>query len=257
MKKTFLSIIAVLLCIFSANAQTEKRNYSAKNFTGISASHIFSIEITKGNKYNVSIEAPASVFELIKIRQSGDKVDFSLKNELPRSLRDITESITVRITMPYLTEIELSGASKLSGNGVFSSKGKEIEIELSGASRIKDLCVEAPKVSIDASGASRAELFADTKEMEAEASGASKILVTGNVARMKAEISGASALDAKNINCNYMDLEADGASKAIVCVQETLKVDLSGAAKCEYIGPEDVNLRIDSISGASTLRRVR
>lgn len=257
MKKIALSFILAFACILSANAQTDTRNYSAKDFTTISASYVYSIEVTKGNGYNVSIEAPVSLFDLIKVKQNGNNLDFSLKKELPKKLRNLTESIKVTITMPCLEGVDLSGACKLACNGVFSSNGKMFKAELSGASRIKDLCIEAPKVNLEIDGASRAYIFVDTQDVKADIDGASKLEISGNAPVIKADVSGASALNAKNVNCTTMDLEADGASKALVCVQKTLKVDLSGAAKCEYIGPEDLNLRIDSISGASTLRRVK
>jgi len=257
MKKIALTIIAALSCILSANAQTVTKNYTVKNFTGITASHMFTIEVTKGNKYSMSIEAPENLFDEIRIRQHDKELDLSLKNDLPKKLRDVKESIYVKITMPNLDEVELSGAAKLIGIGVFTSTSGEFKAEVCGASRIKDLCIEATKVEIELSGASRADIFVDAREVDGEVCGASKLVLTGNAPKINIEASGASAINAKNINCKYMDLEADGASKAIVNVTETLKVDLSGAAKCEYIGPEDINLRVDNISGASTLKRVK
>lgn len=256
MKRIALSIIAAFVCLVSANAQTIVRTYPIQDFKSISASYMFNIEVTKGNEYSVSIEAPNTLFDLIRVKKHEDNIDFSLKSELPKRLKDLADKIIVSITMPCLEEVDLSGACKLRGIGVFSTKGKEFSAELSGASRITDFCIEAPKVDIELNGASKAEINVDTKEVEADINGASRLTLTGNAPKMELDLSGASAADTKNINSDYISVEASGASRALVYVKDTLKVELSGASKCEYIGPEDVNLRVDSISGASTLKRV-
>lgn len=257
MKRITLSIIAAFICLISANAQTIVKNYQVKDFTSISASYMFSIEITKGDMYSVSIEAPNSFFDLIRVKRDEENLDFSLKSELPKRLKDLGDKIIVNITMPCLEEVELSGACRIKGTGVFSSNGKDFKAELSGASRITDLCIEAPKVDLEINGASKAELNVYAAEVEAELNGASKLALTGIAPKIEIDLSGASAADTKSIDCNYVSIDASGASRALVCVRNTLKVELSGASKCEYIGPEDVNLRIDNISGASTLKRIR
>lgn len=257
MKKIALSLIAALVCLISANAQTVIKNYPVSDFTSISANYIFAIEVTKGDTYSVNIEAPNSFFELIKVKKHDTNLDFTLKTELPKRLRDLSEKITVKITMPSLEGVELAGASKLSGNGVFATNGKRFKAELSGASKITDLCIETPSVDIEVDGASKVEMNVNTDKVKAELNGASKMTLTGNAPIIDMELSGASAADAKNINCDVMEIEASGASRALVFVQNTLKVDLSGASKCEYLGPEEVNVRIDGISGASSLRRIR
>ena len=256
MKKTVISIIAALVCLVSANAQTIVRNYQISDFRSISASYLFSIEITCGDRYSVSVEAPNSFFDLIRVKKHENNLDFSLKAELPRRLRDLTDKIIVNITMPHLDGIELSGACKVKGFGVFKSRGDEFKAELSGASRITDLCIEAPKVDVEIDGASRAEINVNTGEVEAELSGASKLTLSGYTPKIELDLSGASAADTKVIECNNVSVDASGASRALVNAQKILKVELSGASKCEYIGPEELNLRIDSISGASTLKRL-
>lgn len=257
MKKIALSLIAAFVCIVSANAQTIVKSYPVADFTSISANYIFAVEVTKGDIYTVTIEAPNSFFDLIKVKKHDTNLDFTLKTELPKRLRDLSEKITVRITMPSLEGVELAGASKLSGLGVFTTNGKKFKAELSGASKITDLCIEAPSVDIEADGASKVEMNVNTDKVKAEINGASKITLTGNAPTIDMELSGASAADTKNINCDVLEVEASGASRALVFVQNTLKVDLSGASKCEYIGPEEVNVRIDGISGASSLRRIK
>ena len=54
-----------------------------------------------------------------------------------------------------------------------------------------------------------------------------------------------------------VDLEGSGASKLYVFVQKELKVDLSGASRCEYIGPDEIVLKSIDVTGASSLKKVQ
>ena len=89
--------------------------------------------------------------------------------------------------------------------------------------------------------------------LELKASGASEVMISGEAKTLEAEASGASAIDAENLNVEDANVEASGASKAIVSATNELKVDASGASKISYTG-EPKNIQQNS-SGASSINK--
>jgi hypothetical protein len=107
---------------------------------------------------------------------------------------------------------------------------------------------------LDVSGASDAKIVnvkADTIELKA--SGASDITINGEANELKAEASGASEIDAKNLRTESANVDASGASSAIVSANDTLDVEASGASKIYYTG-EPKNIK-QNASGASSINK--
>ncbi len=108
--------------------------------------------------------------------------------------------------------------------------------------------------SLDVSGASSGNVVnIKTDSLELRASGASKISVKGETQTLKAGASGASTIDAEALQVEDAEVEASGASKAIVSVTNELNIEASGASKISYIG-EPKNITQNS-SGASSITK--
>ncbi len=257
MKKYFLSIIAMLGIALCANAENVTKSYKVSGFQSISASHAFNIEVAKGSNYAVKLDIPEAYVDYLIVEKRGATLVIGLKNTLPKRIQNLKESCKAFITMPELNGIYLSGASKINVIDPFSISMGKMEVELSGASSILNLNVEAPEIEIEVSGASRGDMLAKAGKIEADVSGASKLTLTGNAGELDAEVSGASGVNAKNLEADTVEVDCSGASKAVVYAEKLLKVDLSGASRCEYYGPEELRLKVDDISGASRLSRAR
>ena len=115
--------------------------------------------------------------------------------------------------------------------------------------------VSMPKIEgLDVSGASSGNVAGvNADSLELKASGASKIKIDGAAKELNADASGASTIDAENLKVGDADVEASGASNAIVAATNDLKVDASGASKITYIG-EPKNIKQNS-SGASSVTK--
>ncbi len=136
---TTIFIIAAWLCISNnnpdfvriANGSSEiaTKNFPIKNFTSISASGFFELEIVKDNSYMINLSAPEYLIEHIRLYKSGDRL---IIDQLSYAgIRPVT--LKVRITMPELTGIKTSGNSKIDFSGF---KTGDMIIELSGSSEI-------------------------------------------------------------------------------------------------------------------------
>ena len=259
MKKFILSIVAVLAVMVSAGAQEvmTKQNYSAKDFTSLSISHAFEVQLVKGDTYRVTLEYPADCAQYISVAKQKATLFIGLKNKTPRKWMNGKHDFRAIVQMPEVYGIYLSGAVKLTADGQFLMNMRPFEAHLSGASKIISLSVDGPSVDIELSGASRADINVNAGEVEADVSGASKLTLTGTVTDLNIDAAGASSVNAKNVNAVNVDLEGSGASKLYVFVQKELKVDLSGASRCEYIGPDEIVLKSIDVTGASSLKKVQ
>jgi hypothetical protein len=189
----------------SGTAKSETR--AVTGFTKVDASGALNVEIVAQKDFGVLVEADDNLLANIKTETSGD----TLKIYSEDSISPKTQ-INVKISMPAVEGLDLSGASNGSVSGV---KADALELKASGASKIRidgaanELTANASGAStidaerlqtvdadIEASGASQAAVAA-TGELNVEASGASKIVYVGEPKSLKQNSSGASSVSKK------------------------------------------------------------
>ncbi len=167
----------------SGTPKSETRNVSG--FKAIEAGNAVNMEITAQKDFSVEIQADDNLLALIKTEVQGD----TLKIYNDESISTKNE-INIKISMPEITSIDISGASRVNVSAV---KSDLLKLEASGASKIK-IDGEANSLEIDASGASTVD--AENLRVEnanAQASGASKAIVSASN-ELKADASGASSV---------------------------------------------------------------
>ena len=167
----------------SGNAKSEKRNVSG--FKQIEAGGAVSLEVEVQKDFSVEIEADDNLLPLIKTEVSGDTLKISATDKISSKTK-----IIVKISMPELTSMDVSGAS---GAIVSNVKTDSLKLEASGASKIK-ISGEANSLESDASGASGIDAEGlMVNDADIEASGASNTTVSA-ADNLKADASGASTI---------------------------------------------------------------
>ena len=233
----FLSLIVVVLLLAGccavpfgtqlvASGHLVTKEYDLGNFTAVNAGSAFQLEITQSDKYSVSVTVNESLIESLAVNVSGNTLRISLKPNI-----GLTGAATLkaRVTMPELTGLDLSGASRTTLAGFNSDKS--LKSEVSGASTLRGdlICGDA----------------------SFNVSGASKVNLRGSAQDLKIEASGASTVDLSNFASKDTVVNADGASKVVVAPGGSLDVEASGASTVRYAG-EPAKLKTN-ISGASTV----
>jgi hypothetical protein len=189
----------------SGTAKSETRAVSG--FTKVDAGGAVNVEIVTRKDFSVVVETDDNLLANIKTETSGDTLKIYSEDSIsPKT------PINVKISMPAVEGLDLSGASSGSVSGV---KSDALELKASGASKIRidgatnELTANASGAStidaeslktvdanIEASGASRAAVAA-TGELNVEASGASKVVYVGEPKNLKQNSSGASSVTKK------------------------------------------------------------
>ena len=211
--------------IGSGNLETEV--YAFTDFTEVEVSSAFEFEIEQSSSYSINVTADDNIMEYVRVSQDGQTLKIGLRTVM--WLGPVT--LKVSVTMPELSGLDVSGASR--GTVSDFSSNEDLDITVSGASRVTGDLV-AGNVDFDISGASTIEL-------------------EGSASDMVADVSGASSFKLDDFTVNNANVDFSGASSGTINLNGRLDADLSGASRLWYIGEPTMG-DIDT-SGVSTLSK--
>jgi hypothetical protein len=210
----------------SGKPVTVQKDFSG--FTKIDASSAFQVDVSQSDTYSVAITVDENVLHDLETSVQGDTLHIGLRPSL--NMAGLAVPLTAKVTMPRLTGLDLSGASRATVSGFKSSD--PLDVQVSGASRLEG-SQEAGDVHFELSGASRITLSGKGQKMTLGASGASM----GNLEQFAVTDAG---------------VELSGASRATVNAAGKLDANISGASTLVYTGNPTMG-SVES-SGASTIQ---
>lgn len=279
MKKLTALFALLVLALSTASAAPDaargvfEKTYDYKDFTALSISNAFHVELTFADGWNIEVQTPDFLEPYLRVECSDNKLQIDLEKiptELQRKLSDRSDQLQARITMPTLHRLHLSGSSTLVTVGKLDVDDQNLRIQLSGASELNcsgirgrdkltvelsgaakaDIDMAFPTVDFDISGAARLRFYGNAKEMSVECSGASSAQIDGSYEELEATVSGSSKMNIGK-NVGKLSLIQSGASKVdIAGTTGEGNVELAGVSRCSLSVKE--KLRYD-IAGVSTL----
>ena len=258
MKKSLIMaiLLVVILPVISLGCSANQGpkttiKYEFSSFTNVQLIGPFEVEVTPTPVYSVMVTAPESEFKRIKVEQSGSTLKIEVDwggifwnwGTYPRP--------QVKISLPVLTILDISGACKASIIG-FSSD-KDFKLVASGASTA-DVDLEVYDTSMSVTGASRITGNLKAHDARLNISGASTANLSGSGNRLNLQASGASRADLSLLTAVDVRVDLSGASKAHVLPSVNLDVFLSGASRLDYGGT--AALGTVDVSGGSKINHV-
>ena len=175
--------------------------------------------------------------------------------------------VDVYLEMDNIKSIRISGAAEIIFEGAF--KADDLDIDISGASSLKDLHVNGKSMEVDCSGASKVSVSGNfSKEVGIEVSGASRMTYTGDSETLEADMSGASSFKCEGKH-STADIKCSGASNAEFAgkvgkaeyecsgassidaenyISRTVSVELTGACKAKVHADEDLYYNVSRSS---------
>ncbi len=233
--------------IIVGSGKLTSQDYALADFTQVEASHTFNVTITRAAAFSVKVTYDDNLASYLEVSRDGDTLRLGMKPGHQYT------SVTLRaeVTMPRLTRLNLSGASKGSAAG-FS--GDDLKLDISGASTAELANMTVGGLDVEVSGASTARgAVAASGNARLEASGASTIELTGKAQDATIGASGASHANLPDFIVRNADVNLSGASTGAVNLTGTLSGDLSGASHLDYYGtPTLGNVKT---SGASSISK--
>jgi phage shock protein PspC (stress-responsive transcriptional regulator) len=182
------------------------KEFDLEDFKGIEVGGAFHILIHQGDKYHVEFMAERERdIEDLKIRTDDNVLELDFEDRFHRN----RGKVIVHITMPKLEYIKAGGASNI--KVVSFENINNLDLQLSGATKAK-LDIEAKNVRLDANGASILE-------------------IRGTVSTIDMELTGASHFNGKRAEIGKAKVEATGASQADFGKVKDLDSNTSGASQ--------------------------
>ena len=208
----------------SGNIVTEVMPISG--FTEVQVGNTFQVTITQAAEYSVEIDIDDNLVQFLEVKKVGDTLEIRLQRG--RSARSAT--MEARVSMPKLTAVELSGASKGFVQGFVSDAN--FDARVSGASHLT-ADIQAPQTGV-------------------ELSGASSVHFEGSGTTLSVSASGASNANLENFTVESAAVRLSGASVARLNVSRIMDpVLLTGASKLIHSG--NPSFRNFKTSGASAI----
>lgn len=198
-----------------------------KDFTKLDVSGVWDVEIKRGNKYKIVISSSYDMGKYIDIDKSNNVLYLRTKMRPWAWFRKTSaeDRISVKITLPELEKIEISGESTLVFNGFnadifnldMSGKSKitckdnkidDLFIENSGASIINCKNNTVENLSVESSGLSELD-FDSTTNANVYLSGKSKTTIKMRGGNLSGHIDGKASLIYSG-KANIQDLSTSG-----------------------------------------------
>lgn len=277
MKRFLLTLAAAAISLIAADAEEKTKTYDFGDITGIDASFLYTIHVTEGrsDKVTVVYDDVLETFldlEVVYIdgtlRLSRKVRDRKSENKFGRWMSGADRKrVDVYLEMDNIKSIRISGAAEIIFEGAF--KADDLDIDISGASSLKDLHVNGKSMEVDCSGASKVSVSGNfSKEVGIEVSGASRMTYTGDSETLEADMSGASSFKCEgkhstaDIKCSgasnaefagkvgKAEYECSGASNidAEKYITRTVCVELTGACKAKVHADEDLYYNVSRSS---------
>ncbi|AYA37636.1 DUF2807 domain-containing protein [Hymenobacter oligotrophus] len=209
--------VAALVVSAQAVALAQGPLRQVNSFERVSASGAVNVVLRQAAAQEVRVEARPEVAARVRTEVANGTLRIyrepgnSWGSSMTRSKDD---QVTVYVTAPAFTGVEVSGASDLKASSP----------------------IQADKFSIRVSGASDVTLQLNAQSLLANASGASDIRLTGQVAQQEVQVSGSSDYRAYELKSQKATVQASGASDAYVYVDGNLQARSSGASDVHYKG---------------------
>lgn len=317
--KKFMFIGAAALAMFAATGFTAPAGYQAesmyltttskldaeytnckfncKDFSGLELSGIVEVNLVKSDSYKVEIILPNVLKEYLQVWVNNGVLKIGWNKNIPSKLQKELGNWTCKaeIAMPKLRKLEMSGATSLKCDDTFDLGREEISLDLSGASKIKSLNVNAEKLDaeisgacsykltgnfneaeldlsgaasgsfkinadkaeVDVSGAAKTNMDGNFGKIEVDASGACILNLNGKVGKLEVDASGASNVKAMDAEIEDALLETSGTANCSVNVTNSLMIeDATGASHINYKAPKNLGVMTKSVGRMASVNRV-
>lgn len=99
--------LTLFLITSAAFAGEITKNYDYKDFQKVSVGWGMKVDISQSNSYSIEVKADEKDFEFLKVEKDGDNLKFYIDKRNYRR----EDEINIKITMPALTALNLSGGS--------------------------------------------------------------------------------------------------------------------------------------------------
>ncbi|MBK8491511.1 MAG: DUF2807 domain-containing protein [Saprospirales bacterium] len=196
---------------------TVTRVLELPSFSGIDLKISGNVVLRQGSEQYVEVEGQANIIDLLKLNVNNNTWDIKFTD----CVRDHDE-LTFYITLPEITNLDISGSGKIYGDNLF--EGDNLDLRISGSGDL--------------------DLALDYQKLDSRISGSGDIRLEGDATKFDLDISGSGDYHAFNLKTEKGDVKISGSGKAEVYVTDNLDVKITGSGSVYYIGNPNLDIQI-------------
>jgi len=202
---------------------TEARSVSG--FTGIAVSGTATLTVTQGESFSVAVTTDSGLQKHIDTSVRGS----TLEIEQNYSVAGRAPDVSVTVTMPRLTYLDVSGSSSTT---ITKVRGDSLHVSSSGSSDIRiDAEVKTLAVAVDGSG---------------------DLALAGSAGSADIAVSGSGTVNGSDLAAARANVSVSGSGDVMLRVDTTLDASVSGSGNITYYGEPAVNSRV---AGSGSVHR--
>lgn len=229
MKKSFAFALLLMFALQASQAQspyTERRDVSG--FSEIGFAVAGEVIISLGSQYSVVLEGDRDYIREIETKVYGKELRIKREKWFDTGNR----KVVVRITMPDLKGISVSGSGRVTVNDPLKGGDLDIGISGSGKALLRDVALSNVECSISGSGSLN-------------------IAGEGTIGRLEINISGSGGYVGEDTRVETLEAAISGSGSCDCYVTGKLEASISGSGNIRYSG----NPKIDAaVSGSGKVR---
>ncbi len=242
MKKITFAIITGLLILTAASCRKDHwirgegpsvtNIRSVSGFNAVSLSIDANVEIIRDSAFRIELHGQQNILNVVTTSVSGSTLDIDLKRHT--NIRRHSP-ITVRVFMPELVSMDISGSGDMSCDNRFSCE--TLNMNISGSGNISFQGDVSNSVKANISG-----------------SGSITLGGAGTCRNARYIISGSGNINAEWMKAEYVDANISGSGDMRIYATTQLDARISGSGDIAYRGTPAISV---NISGSGKLRQIQ
>lgn len=223
------------------------KTYTLSGFTAIQADQGFSVVVTRGESFAVSVSADENLVQYLTVEVRGDALYLGLDPAKTYRLANLK----AEVTMPELSGVEVMRAADVFVEG-FTTKG-DLALKVADAGQLNVDALKAQSATLEVSGAGRLGGKLVVKgALTVSAAGGSQAILIGAARTVTLTASEASEVSLKGVASQTATVELTGGSRASVRASKTVNAALAEASALDYYGTAQLGEM--NVAGASQVQ---
>jgi hypothetical protein len=205
--------------------ETTTQPRSVDGFTGIALSGNAKLTVTQGDSFSVAVTTDSGLQNHITTSVRGQKLEIDQNY----SIAGRSPDVTVTVTMPLLTYLDVSGSSSTT---ITQVHGDTLHVSSSGSSDIR--------------------IDARVQELAVDVAGSGDLSLTGTVGSADITVSGSGTVSGSTLAAAIAHVSVSGSGDVTLRVDTTLDASVAGSGSINYYGNPGVN---SDVSGSGSVQR--
>jgi len=244
-------IIITPLTVFGCVNSPTNNTYEFSDFNRLDIQNAFNAQIIQAATFSVTVTSNKALVDYLSVTKTGDILVVKLHPNHPfTDFVLMRKTLKVRITMPALRGLSVSGASVCNVKGFESANA--LDLDVSGASTVNLDGIEIGGGDFGVSGASELKGKVTAANLKFDISGASQVELNGTGKDIQLSATGSSKANLEQFINQTASVTLSGACQATVDTREHLDFSLSGASRFYFLSNPSMGKM--EVQGASTVK---